>query len=649
MSGFGGIVQTGERSIDLKNVERMMGALRPYGPDSQKTLYRPRVGMLHTLMRVTPEDFFERQPLSSVGGYLLSADARIDNRAELAGKLAIHPAQLKTMPDSQLILKAYEKWEEQCPEHLLGDFSFAIWDSKRQVLFAAVDHFGIRPFFYSKKSDVFAFANDIKAMLALPDISHDLNEQKLAEFIVLLHADASASFYKDITRLPAGHCLSVSPQKMSVRRYYCLEESIQDIHFSNPGDYAEGLKEKLNEAVLCRLRSAHQVGCELSGGLDSTSVAGLAALELARSGKELQTYTAIPPLGYQGTRRKGWELDERPFVEMMGALHPNIHLNFVEFDPAASSLFKNLENTYGLQGFPNRNVTSIWLNELALNARDSGARVMLNAGRGNIGISWAGKCLYSELIDQKRWSEWSKKILEAWLGRHRSLTSLMKASFLPFVPDIVWNRFQHMRTGEVAPWFFHSLVSPDLAERSSLLDRFKELEWDPHYRPLPRGRAVRIRQITRGASCDASDQSSVFRSLTGVERRDPTHDKRVIEYCFGIEEAEYCRGGQARSLIRDAMKDVVPKKILYRQSRGMQPPSFSARLHEPSSELWAQVEALEGSSQVKRFLDVPKMKVMLQRSLDGGANGQEAQRIKRTLERAYSVGGFIRYVEGENE
>ncbi|MEH6533818.1 MAG: asparagine synthase-related protein [Photobacterium frigidiphilum] len=653
MSGIGGIVLAGRGKIELRELERMCNALRPYGPDRQQSLVRPGIGMLHSLMRITPEDFFEHQPLAAPSGILLCADARIDNRQELAGKLSIHPAQLKTLPDSHLILKAYEHWGEACPEHLLGDFAFAIWDPREQKLFMARDHFGVRSLNYCHKGDFFAFSNDIKALLALPQISDELNQQKLAEFAVLLHANASASFYQDISRLPAGHSLTLVNNKLRLRRYYRLEDNIQDVYYAKHEEYAEALKEQLNQAVLCRLRSAYPIGCELSGGLDSTSVAGLAAIELAKQGKSLETFTAVPPLGYKGAQRRGWELDERPYVQAFSDHYRNINIkvntNYFAVDPAEQNLFSILEETFSRDGFPGRSVNTTWVGLLGKQAHNKGIRVMLNGGMGNATISWSGKCLYSELLQQGRWAAWCHAVYQTRREQHCSLKSLLAKSVTPFIPDPLWAGYRRIRDRQPTPWSSHSLLNPEMAQQQNIASRYTELGSDPYYRPLANGRDNRIRQLLKMSPVDSHHKNSAMRALTGVERRDPTLDKRLVEFCFGIGEAQYCRNGNDRTLIRQAMKGVLPEVILHRKSKGMQPPHFSNHFHEPASELWQQLEQLKNSEQASQFLDLPRMEKMLQRSLQGQTTEAELGVLKRSLKRAYSIGGFICYVNGSND
>jgi asparagine synthase (glutamine-hydrolysing) len=174
--------------------------------------------------------------------------------------------------DSQLILAAYIKWGEDCPQHLLGDFIFVIWDGHKQQLFCARDHFGVKPFYYHYAAGKrFAFATEIKAVLGLPDVPRQLNEVRVAEHLLELNEDPTITLYEDILRLPAAHSMTVSRKGIQQQRYWSLDPT-RELRLGSDEEYAQKFREIFTEAVRCRLRSAFPVGSTLSGGLDSSSI-----------------------------------------------------------------------------------------------------------------------------------------------------------------------------------------------------------------------------------------------------------------------------------------------------------------------------------------------------------------------------------------
>jgi asparagine synthase (glutamine-hydrolysing) len=201
----------------------------------------------------------------------ISADARIDNRQDLIQKLEAS----QTATDEELILLAYEAWGEECVEHLLGDFAFAIWDADRKRFFCARDHFGVKPFFYAHAGDSFIFSNNINTLRQDPRVSDSLNEAAIADYLIFgLNQDPSSTTFRDIQRLPAAHTLTFANNSITTRRYWTLEIP-EAIRFRDDRDYVERFNELLTTAVADRLRT-DRVAISMSGGLDSTSLAAIA-------------------------------------------------------------------------------------------------------------------------------------------------------------------------------------------------------------------------------------------------------------------------------------------------------------------------------------------------------------------------------------
>ena len=175
MSGFIGILNLDGAPVDRVLLERMTRSLAFRGPDGQEIWHDENVGLGHAMFRVDRESVNERQPFQSRARTWIVADARMDARTELAEKLNADPAgshkvSLAT-PDVEFVLAAYEQWGEACLEHLLGDFSFAIWDARNRRLFCARDPLGIRPFYYSRIGNTLVFSNTLRVLFLYPGIT----------------------------------------------------------------------------------------------------------------------------------------------------------------------------------------------------------------------------------------------------------------------------------------------------------------------------------------------------------------------------------------------------------------------------------------------------------------------------------------------
>ena len=207
----------------------------------------------------------------------LKANARIDGREELIQKLKLTVKESPT--DDELILHAYEAWDEDCVKHIIGDFAFAIWDGRLQRYFCARDHFGVKPFFYTHISNNFNFSSTLNDLRVDPNVSDKLNEIAVGDYLLFgMNQDLSTTIFKDIQRLPPGHSLTLSNGSIKIRRYWTPSRS-DKVRFRDPASYVDRFSEILSRAVKDRLRT-NRVAVSMSGGLDSTSLAAVARTQL---------------------------------------------------------------------------------------------------------------------------------------------------------------------------------------------------------------------------------------------------------------------------------------------------------------------------------------------------------------------------------
>ncbi len=315
MSAICGIVHLDGRPVDPETIGAMMAPMAELGPDGEGLWCDGPVGFGHRLFRNTPEAHHETQPLRSADHqFILTASARIDNRDDLFGALSIPHPKRATMPDGTLILKAYEKWGEDCPQHLLGDWSFAVWDAQKQKLFLARDHFGQTELVYYHTEKIFAFASSIKALLTLPEVPQKPHELRVGQLLACLGWPSEQTCYEGIRFLCVAHALTVTPRAVHLRRYW-HPENTPDLHLSSDEEYIEAFLDLYSEAVRCRLRSAKPVCTTLSGGLDSGSVAVLAARELQKQGKRLPAFTSVPTHDPGDTVGPDHFADELPYAK----------------------------------------------------------------------------------------------------------------------------------------------------------------------------------------------------------------------------------------------------------------------------------------------------------------------------------------------
>lgn len=295
MSGMVGLINQEGRPADREVLRRLTESLAFRGPDDHGVWIDGDVGLGHTLLRTTFESESERQPCSLDGQVWITADARIDGRADLIKQLAARGCAVpKNSPDVELILHAYQVWGEDCLSHLLGDFAFAIWDGPRRRLLCARDHLGVKPFYYADTGRTLVFSNTLNCVRQHPDVSDRLNDLAIADFLLFdFNQDPATTSFADIRRLPPAHYLTWEDDALRIRRYWTLPQD-GPLRYPRPQEYVDHFKELLHQAVADRLRT-RRVGVFMSGGLDSSTITATAKniLQAQLEPYDLRAYTDV--------------------------------------------------------------------------------------------------------------------------------------------------------------------------------------------------------------------------------------------------------------------------------------------------------------------------------------------------------------------
>ncbi|PKN92372.1 MAG: asparagine synthetase B [Chloroflexi bacterium HGW-Chloroflexi-6] len=607
MSGIFGIFQRDGSPASSETLEAMREKMAYWGPDGNQVLMDGSIGLGQCLLYNTPEALNERLPRCSTDGELLfTCEARIDNRQDLFSALSVPYYERNEMPDSELILRAYRKWGIDCPDHLLGDWSFAVWDKKKKHLFLARDHRGITAFYYYLNHQIFAFASSIKALLVLPAIKLHVNELYLAQRLVSWPSDPPENtIYEHIKRLPDAHCMLVTPEQVKIWRYWFME-NIPELRLKTEGEYIEGFLDHYREAVRCRLRSYRPVCAHLSSGLDSGSVVALAAEEMQKRGERLQAYISVPAfdINYQlPPNRYG---DEWRLANMTSAHCGNVDLDAISAKNSTpiQAIYRALE----IHHEPLHAASNMyWILQLMESAKSKGLGALLTGQWGNATVSWNG---------------WWGSISLSTLIRQRNLKQIIKYKILaPFVPASVFDYYQMFRSRRnEEPWSDYSAINPAFARRINLLERMHSSGHDPTYRHFSRSsHEARIGFLTPGKYVLDALYAEIGAAYD-CEVRDPTVDKRLIEYCVGIPDNFYITDNQStRLIIRRAMEGYLPDEVRLNKRRGLQAADLGYRLLADAQNMETSLALLNNFIQAQTYLDTDKMQVIwkkLQQQVD---------------------------------
>jgi asparagine synthase (glutamine-hydrolysing) len=524
--------------------------------------------------------------LNPTGELSITADSRIDNRVELLASLGLVPDPRQDITDSDLILRAYERWGEHCPEKLLGDFAFAIWDQPRLTLFCARDHFGVKPFYYFRSDQAFFFASEIKALLCLAEVPRYVNEMRVADFLVPNLQDTTMTFYKDILRLPPAHRLTVCTDAVLIRRYWSLDPA-REVHCRSNEEYAEGFREIFTDAVRVRVRCGLPLGSMLSGGLDSSSIVCVARQLMASSGdRRLHTFSAVFP--------NLPECDESPFIQTVldqGRLEPH-RVGAGDF-----SLLGDLNRMLAHEDEPffAPNLFLHWA--LYKAAKEQDVRVILDGIDGDITVSH-GIGILQELARTGCWIALAREILGLSQRFQRSPWRILQNQILrPLVPESVRRVRRLVRRNQTRV----PLLSQAFARRIGWTQT-QELKRRGRVPPPRTAKQDHYWSLTQGLipySLEVADHAAMAFS---IEPRYPFFDKRLAEYCLALPTEQKIFHGWTRMVMRRGMANILPEKVQWRGGKADLSHNFFRSLltsegtvieemiRNPSAPIWEYVD-----------------------------------------------------------
>ena len=552
MSGFFGIFNRNGKPVDKKIAEDMLKVMSAWEPDEQNIWIDGSVAFGHTMLWNTPESKYEHLPLQE-DAYVLTMDARIDNRDELANEIELPDRPLSQIGDSEFILGAYKKWGEECPKYLLGDFAFAIWDEQKQHLFCARDHVGIKPLFYFQSDKLFVISNDISVMLKHPQIPQVFDDITLAYFVKDEGIDLKDNtFFENIKKLRPATSLIISEQDKRENIYWKIEDS-PPIKYENFQDYVNKLRELFDEAVKVRLRSDYMIASHLSGGIDSSSIAVLSSRNLTNQGKPLYVFNWIDI----PKDREKYEFEAWNFSRRIAKLEDNIIHE--EFSIDASFLVNQYE-TYNIF---TQSVLYMW-EEYYIQDRlkTINARVMLSGWGGDELISYNGYSYISELFRRKKIFSGLYHLFQDKKYNFLSWKELLIFLAKSMLSDTVYKKLRNAIRPNTK-----SRVTVKVDEDKFLLSSFAEfVESQPDIKN-PSMLGVRKRQLelyNLGHIQTRTESWALSGNSRGIDYRYPLLDKRIIEFSIGIpEELFYHWKGKERRLFKTAVSNLLPFDIVW--------------------------------------------------------------------------------------
>lgn len=513
----------------LSHLARRMGnTLKHRGPDENGIFISSHTAFAHQRLAVVDIEGGKQPMTAYYGGYRYTIvyNGELYNSSELRRELEAIGYLFETSSDTEVLLKCYVQYGDNCPKKLNGIFSFAIDDEKRKCCFLCRDRFGVKPLFYSIAGVRLVFASEIKALFEYPGINPVLDRQGLCEVLGIGPArTAGIGVFKNISEIKPGYFAVYNKDGFTTKPYYQLES------YEHPDSYEDTVRHVrylVEDAVTRQLVSDVPLCTFLSGGLDSSVVTALAARNYERSGKILSTYSFdftgndkyFKPTAYQPDA-------DRPWAEKMVQFCRTNH-TFLECDNMA--LADSLYDAVDAKDLP------------GMADVDSSLLYFCSKIKQKHVVAVSGECA-DEIFGGYPW--FHKK--EAFEGH-----------CFPWSPDL------SVRTG---------LIQPDIREALKI-DEYVNQRYEESLAEVPvleneSAQEKRRREISylnirwfMTTLLDRKDRTSMY---SGLEVRVPYADHRIVEYVFNAPWSYKCHDGVVKALLRDAAKPWLPQDVRLRK------------------------------------------------------------------------------------
>lgn len=566
MCGIAGYLTHAGVLLPRTVLDRMCDRLAHRGPDDYGSWFtrqsRQQVALGHRRLSII-DLAGGHQPLGNEDGAIqVVFNGEIYNFLELRAGLVQRGHVFHTSSDTEVLVHLYEEEGPRTPEFLNGMFAFVIWDSRNQTLFAARDRLGKKPLYYS--FDVanvrFAFASELKALLTLPGFQPEVDPRSVADFLALSYVPDPASIYRQISKLPPAHSLTVTASSSRLVRYWKPEFDTEGA----PGfeDAAEQIRSLAADAVERRMISDVPIGAFLSGGVDSTAVTGFMS---RKAPERVKTFS----IGFNVR-----EFDELEYARAAALFHRTEHHEEV-VTPAIPDAFAAMAYHFDEPFGDPSAIPSLYL------ARMTRQYVTVALSGDGADELFAGYRRY-------RFGAAEERIRGMFPGFFRKSVIRLAGRYYPKM-DWAPRMFRAQTTlaniaQELGGAYFtsmtafrdqglQSVLSPEMrtllggySPRECFADRFRQVS---RYSPLAQMQAVDFDTYLPGDILVKADRASMAHSL---ESRSPWLDYRLAELACRLPDSYKLSGGIGKFIFKQAVGAQVPQKLLSRPKMGFSPP-----------------------------------------------------------------------------
>lgn len=471
--------------------------------------------------------------------YVLAATCRIDNRDEIAAKISLENPHEKS--DHEYILAAYTFYQEKCVEHLIGDFSFVIWDKQEQTLFMAKDHLGIKPLFHYFDENYWLFSTSIHAIKAVKGANLTLDKLYIARELRSYPPTFEDTFFENIKRLKPAHFIEFNPQNKIIHEQKYWELTPIDISaFKTEEEIYDELRRLFTEAVVCRTRTHKNIGCQLSGGLDSSAIAVLLSRNIDKN--RLHTYSFVLSDKTRPYSEKGIDEQETQNIIIDYAdLKRENHHKIEDFH--YKDVFEELElRNFTMGGYSTSDC--IWQDTMLKEGGENNVGYMMSGFPGDECVSDNGGLYYYDYLGNKNWGEIFRLITSQKISGLKKIVSYFISKYLG-TTKWKYRNIQEKRNLLHPQSVYHELLKKDI-ESFKYYSTFKEYLKN---------------RICISHVCHRMESEGLYALPHHIETVYPLADIRLLEMTISLPANLFAPRPYSRMLFRNICRNILPDTV----------------------------------------------------------------------------------------
>lgn len=604
MCGIAGVVSLEGAGLDEAAGWAMAGTLRHRGPDGSRVWISPQGACLlaHTRLKVIDLETGDQPMANEDGSVQVVFNGEIYNFRELRKDLEKLGHRFLTRSDTEVLVHGWEAWGEELPVRLDGMFAFAVWDERRRLLFLARDRAGKKPLYLYRDPVRFAFASEMKAILALPGVDDTLSSSAIPLYLAYGYVPTPGTFYRAIRKLPPASALLLAPGgAVTERVYWRLDWRPRT--FSLP-EAKVRVRELLIAAVAKRLVSEVPLGAFLSGGVDSTLVVGVMS---RLSGEPVRTFS----IGMADDPA----YDESHWAAMVASRFGTVHTAFrleAQEIRILEDLLRGYDEPFGdSSGLPTYLVSKLARQEVTVALTGDGGDELFAGYPRFLGIRLAEGL--------PRWLVGFGAAVGRLLPHHpdfrsfpRRFARFFEAASLPMEERIL--RWIGFFPAVLDVWMRREWG--DLLSKDELLESFRApLARLGAVSPLTKALALNFDTYLLDDLLVKADRNSMAH---GLELRSPFLDTAMMEFAAGLADPLRIRGFRTKVLLKEAFPDILPKAVMERRKMG-----FGIPLPTWLRTSWkplVEESLLSGESRLRSWLREEPVARMVRAHMEGKAD-----------------------------